>query len=458
MSKAIEDQLKGLGFDKAEDAILALKTYREKANSEDGSDVAVAKQIAKEIIDEFNAAEKDRNAKPVEFPTSVDSDPAETIAKDAEAYNVLLDASMLAVITNSSRMRNIMEPLTLRQALAQFEGPGKRVLRAMDTAEQAGGKEWFYTALSRQLREEIRLETKVRGLFEFVEMPTNPFKWPTRISDVTVYAVAENTADTEQTSATASQLGTGDVSITAYFLGTLSRFSHELDLRSIIPLLPAFRRNIVIAHREAEEYALINGDMSTSSNITTAGGGTSAGYKWSICDGLRHAFHGDATRFIDGSGGLKNSLLRGGRGKMGKWGASPDRLVYITNVETYIKLLDSISEVQTLDKYGPKAVILTGELAKLDGIPIIVSGQLPLLDDDDTMNASDENNTDGTIICVHKDVFVGGDWDALRIKVSDEPIQYDQTKIASFRALGFQGLWLSSGISPGGFVVYNITV
>jgi hypothetical protein len=49
-----------------------------------------------------------------------------------------------------------------------------------------------------------------------------------------------------------------------------------------------------------------------------------------------------------------------------------DQLVHIVGMGSYLNLL-SDTNVQTVDKYGPNATILTGELGKIDGAPIIVS-------------------------------------------------------------------------------------
>jgi hypothetical protein len=65
-------------------------------------------------------------------------------------------------------------------------------------------------------------------------------------------------------------------------------------------------------------------------------------------------------------------MLRGNRKKMGKYGVDPNELAHILSINEYIDLL-SDTAVFTLEKYGPNATILTGELAKVDNVPVIVS-------------------------------------------------------------------------------------
>jgi len=65
--------------------------------------------------------------------------------------------------------------------------------------------------------------------------------------------------------------------------------------------------------------------------------------------------------------------LRAMRSAMGKYGVRPGDLAWITSISGFLADLIDLPEVRTVDKYGVNATILTGELAKLDGIPVIIS-------------------------------------------------------------------------------------
>ena len=62
------------------------------------------------------------------------------------------------------------------------------------------------------------------------------------------------------------------------------------------------------------------------------------------------------------------------RGKLGKYGVRPSECVYITDIRTYLKSL-TIANFRTLDKLGPQATVLTGQLGAVEGIPVLVSEQ-----------------------------------------------------------------------------------
>ena len=64
-------------------------------------------------------------------------------------------------------------------------------------------------------------------------------------------------------------------------------------------------------------------------------------------------------------------------GKMGKYAADPSQLVIVTDVGTYLSGFLGLTNVVTVDKFGPSAVVLTGQLAAYRGVPIIVSASAP---------------------------------------------------------------------------------
>jgi hypothetical protein len=89
--------------------------------------------------------------------------------------------------------------------------------------------------------------------------------------------------------------------------------------------------------------------------------------------------------------------------------------------------------VQTLDKYGSEAVLLTGELGRYRGIPIVPSESMPLTEADGKASDTAGNNTLGQIAFVNKNLWRVGYRRQLLIEV-DRDIQTRQTfLVASFR-------------------------
>ncbi len=89
------------------------------------------------------------------------------------------------------------------------------------------------------------------------------------------------------------------------------------------------------------------------------------------------------------------------RAKLGKYGVRPSELAFITDVNTFIRA-QSITEFQTIDKMGPQATLLTGQLGAVEGIPVIVSEQLVLADTDGKVTATGNGTNTGRLLLVNR--------------------------------------------------------
>jgi hypothetical protein len=78
---------------------------------------------------------------------------------------------------------------------------------------------------------------------------------------------------------------------------------------------------------------------------------------------------------------------------MGKYAADPTQLVIVTDVGTYLSGFLGLTNVVTVDKFGPGAVVLTGQLAAYRGVPIIVSASAPKTEADGKVSTTAGNNT-----------------------------------------------------------------
>lgn len=109
---------------------------------------------------------------------------------------------------------------------------------------------------------------------------------------------------------------------------------------------------------------------------------------------------------------------------MSKYGLNPRDLVWITGPIGYAKMV-GLDEVTTLEKYGAGATVLTGELGRLDGIPIIPSEHIR-----EDVNSSGyydvTNKTDTMIILAWVPGFFIGDRRKVTLKTFED-VQTDQT-------------------------------
>jgi hypothetical protein len=324
------------------------------------------------------------------------------------------------------------------------------IVKAMDTAESGGGSEWIPTGFSPNVINQVRQELIVSSLFQNIYMPTPSYKMPVESNPAQAYIVPENTADTSQTSITPSQFSTGQVTFNAHTLGAMTRVSFELDQDSIVPMVPMIQRNLLRGHAQGLEDAIINGDTTGThqdSDVTSATDPRKGGWK-----GLRkYAIANSLT--VDGAT-FNSTALRTARSKMGKYGINPTNLVWIVSNAVYCQML-GFPEVLTLEKFGPHATILTGQLAAIDGIPVVVS---PYLRQD--MNASgvyDGTTTTKTAaILVNKDAFLVGDRQQVVLSEDDTPREYRQRKLIADRRIDFQPAFNLANEKALCYV-YNIT-
>lgn len=238
--------------------------------------------------------------------------------------------------------------------------------KAMDTATATEGAEWIPTTLSTQLIEKYRLLARVPGLFTELAMPRNPWKLPTSLGDMTFYLIPESTSS-EPSKTPTTKMTTGDLTMTAKKLRGRSIWSEELDEESIIPVLPAVKNNIAKSAALAVEDALINGDT-TATHMDSDVTDTKDHRK--IWKGLRK--HALANSWSADLGTFDKDTTRGLLTKMAKYGITPSEIVWITGPTCYNKLR-GLTELLTVDKYGPAAVILTGEVGRFYGSPVVIS-------------------------------------------------------------------------------------
>ena len=313
---------------------------------------------------------------------------------------------------------------------SEFAREASALRKAMDTATSEEGLEWIPTGFSSELVRKVKLALKVAALSGRIAMPTNPFKLPIDGADAVAYLTAESTSDTA-TKITASTPGTNNVTFDAVKLACRVLVSTELEEDSVVAILPLLRDKIVQALAEAQENATINGDTAGTHMDSDVTASSDVRKAW---DGYRKLALSAAK--IDCST-FNITNLRAIRTALGKYGVNPCNLAWIAGISVFNKML-GLDEVMTVDKYGPNATILTGELAKLDGIPLIVSEFVR-----EDLNASgvyDGTTTDKTILpLVYRPGFLYGDRRNITLKVSQELyMETDQDVAIATQRLDFQ--------------------
>jgi hypothetical protein len=150
--------------------------------------------------------------------------------------------------------------------------------------------------------------------------------------------------------------------------------------------------------------------------------------------GLRHrAF--DTSCTVDSSGAQTFAGFMAARALLDAPHGVAGDLVCITSAEYLITKMLQFSEVVTVDKFGPQASILTGQLANLAGIPVVVSDFMTAdLNDSGLYDNSTTNKTSLLIANVSR--FLVGQYRAASVEL-DREISNGVTNVVATRRVAF---------------------
>jgi hypothetical protein len=333
---------------------------------------------------------------------------------------------------------------------------GANLKAAMDSTTTDAGDELVPTGEARELWEDVNLETMALPLFTRVNMPTNPFDIPLQMGDVNWYPGTQNVA------LTSTAPDTGKQTLTAYELGAMVPWSYDLDEDAVIAMMEELRRHLVRNTAEVIDDVLLNADVSTGTgninNDTVAITSTTAGKAhWLIgFDGLIKLPLVDNTNMrVDHNAAVNDDLFNKQRSKMDRFGVRPSELAYIMDVNTYIRSL-SVSNFRTLDKLGPNATLLTGQLGQVEGIPVIVSEQMKLAATNGKVHATAANNTTGRVLLLNRTQWRVGFRREMTIETERSPSKRQNLLVVTFR-LAFMERTGSRATAKHTSLTYDIT-
>lgn len=380
--------------------------------------------------------------------------------EDREQVKALKEAVDTAVILSQIFKKSVKE-------LSFFETDLQFHLKAFGIGSGTDGYEWIPTMVSDAYVDEYNLERKVSGLFTEIKMPSNPYKWPVLSNGAISRKVGVVTA------LSPAQVFKTDTTILFDAVKMTNQYAlpEELNEDSAVDMVRVIRQELIEGQEKGVEIAILEGDSTAphQHNFSqlpdvTAGTLTSAVLDSPefYFDGLRkRALAAGAAAQVDASANaVTEAELSQARGKMGKFGVDPTALAVIPSPKTYNQMLQ-LDDVRTIEQYGQMAVILQGELAKYEGMPVIVSEWLREDTDATGINsATPANNIKGSIIIVNRKRFFVGTRRAIQVLVEKNRTQYDVLDMVSFQRKAFQGVLKADGSNYASessvSLIYNI--
>ena len=329
-------------------------------------------------------------------------------------------------------------------------------LKAMTSTGSGTGDELVPTNMASELWEDFFLASRVAGLFDTIEMPSNPFDVPLGFGDTTWRKGTENAATS------ASDLTTAKSTLTATELVTEVNWSYTLQEDSIVAFMPAVRNRLAISGAEVIDAFALNADATATStgniNLDDQTPAADSYYLSAGQDGLRHLPLADNSAMANSAGGdaLADADITGVMAEMGKYAVVPERMAIICDISTYLNGFLKLSDVTTIDKFGAGASILTGQLAAYRGIPIVVSASMPKTENDGKACKTAGSNTLGNVLLVNRNMWVVGFRRNLLVEVDRDIQKRQYILVVSLReAIAAYGT-RASATHTG--LVYNILV
>lgn len=253
---------------------------------------------------------------------------------------------------------------------------GYQMLKAAMTSELGTGGEFLSDGKTSEFIGLIRERTFCRQLFPSVTMKKAKITIPKIISGTTLYYTPPGQV------ATPSGIGTDQITLESKKLMGHVFWDAEVDEDSMIAIAPLLKNDLAGAAAESEELAMMQGDPEHSATKDDPKKATEN--DWFERD-PRLMFPGmvklsksedAATPLNLSNSDLTPADILMAKFNLGKYGRNNNNLVFLVNNYTAMKMI-LWEELLTIDKYGPNATIITGEIGKVMNISTVDTSWMP---------------------------------------------------------------------------------
>ena len=294
--------------------------------------------------------------------------------------------------------------------------------RAMDTAESGYGSQLVGAQYIRDMWMAARNMDSLVGAIREVPM-TDPTTYVPISGEIPEMMFVGESTSASATAYTTSKTPSNRVTLTAKKFTIQQIWSGELNEDSIVAFTPFLREMLNISVAAHLGSAYYNGDETNAGtgNINLDDANPDDTKHYLAWDGIRHDWLVTTTaQAKDMAAALDVREINVARGKLNQadddvdnavttinWGTKAGDLRLICTWADYMNLLDQ-DGVYTVDKYGAGATVVTGELAKFQGIPIIAPSYASKTEADGKASTTEASNTKGQITVMNPQAYLGG--------------------------------------------------
>lgn len=339
---------------------------------------------------------------------------------------------------------------------------------SMDSTQSGAGQQLIGAQYVRDLWQAARAESRVFSLLSSFEM-TDPTAYLPVEADLPEMLLYSEATSSSQSANASVNTGSNRVTITASKLGFNQYWSGEMDEDSLIPFVPFLRQQLSVATAHYMDSLVLNGDTTTAGtgNVNLDDAAPAATKHYLAFNGLRRVGLTDNTaNSKNASGALTYALLKEQQKRMRSdlylqdWGhpTNPTDLIYVTDPDTGDKAA-MLDEVISVDKFGPSATVITGQLGRIGQSPLISSMAMSKTEADGKVSTTSANNTKGQVLAFNRNGFKVGFRRRVRVETFRD-IKTDQFIIALYMRVGM-GRYSPTGAASGieaADVLYNVTV
>jgi len=306
-------------------------------------------------------------------------------------------------------------------SFAEFKDIASVVEKAIKPADISS---WLSEEFSGQMLTKLEAELMVEPLFAKLTMPANrnQFSIPGRSTDAIAYLIAPGADAIEST------IAAGKVTFATQRIKTLVSVTDQADQEAVVAVMDLVKQELVSSLARASEKSIIAGNTAV----------TDANDVRKAFDGLLKIAVG-AGNVVDGAGAISAAGLLAARKKLGVYGLNLADLAVIAPVKIAFDML-GLPEVTTVDKYGMAATILTGEIGKVYGMPVIASAYLP--ENLDAGGVVDDVAPEGTktaVLVVNRRFFAVADRGTIGLEEERKAVS-SSTLYVGFRDMDFRKL------------------
>ena len=280
------------------------------------------------------------------------------------------------------------------------------------------------TTIQNDMRRQLVVTPVVRSIAmaqPVMKIPVNPD------TGTNATWVAGTDFGTSSSSGTQRTHAITEITLSAYKLATKEFIAFEEDEDSIIPILPLVRDAMARRMAKTLDKAMLLGDGT--------GAGSTSGQIAALVKGLAsyHPVGGvaasagvnpaSAAVTLDISNGDKFTVAKAmeARKNLGAWGLNPSELVMFVSTQAYYELLEDTNFL-TVDKAGPSATLLTGQVGSVGNTPVVVSASFNAV-------AAGE----AAAVVVNAMNFLGGTHRGMRVDSDDIIAEQRSILVASMR-------------------------